>query len=194
MLLDNLLANMMEGYADGTFKCFKCKNKRQVQSFLYNDICEGKKPGDVFVDYVEHVHAWACEDCFLKSGFCRVLCEGEDVKSKVSDRWPDTRHEDLTKCIHCEMYWPFWNYSSYNAWRFDSGGKRMEAVGPEQLHAFIREKKMIWGCSRCYKQSGLNAHMQEGNARWMAYKPTGEDSWADMAKHYKQHGDYQAVD
>lgn len=191
---------MIEAYADGTYKCFKCRKKRPIDSFMYNDQIHGPEPragmtpDDELKDYVDHGHAWACEDCFMKSGFCRKLEAGEDVLSKPSDRWPDSRYEDLTKCIHCQMYWPFWSYSSYNHWSFDGQCHRIDVIDPSPLHAFIRERRMIWGCSRCYTESGLNAHLKEGNIRWRAYKPKGEFSWAEMAKRYKARGDYQAID
>jgi hypothetical protein len=189
---------MIEAYADGTYKCFKCKKKRPVESFMYNDKLgrhgHFNSLQDEINDYVEHGHAWACEDCFLKSGFFCKLQEGEDVPSKPSDRWPDVRYEDLTKCIHCQMYWPFWDYSSYNKWRFDGQGNRMDVIDPSPLHTFIKETRMVWGCSRCYTESGLKAHLKEGDIRWRAYKPKGEFSWAEMAKRYKLHGDYQAID
>jgi hypothetical protein len=192
---------MIETYADCTYKCFKCRKKRPLQSFLYNDQirqwCRApeEKPEDCLKDYVEHGHAWACEDCFLNSGFCRQLKEGEVILSKPSDRWPDIRYEDLTQCIHCLMYWPFWDYQCYNPWILDSNwNEKKDVVDPSPLHAYIKEKGIIWGCDRCYQQSGLKAIRKEGNVRWRAYKPTGEDSWAAMAKYYRECGDYQACD
>jgi hypothetical protein len=183
---------MIETYADGTHKCFKCRNKKPTKSFMYNNEIDENAS---LSDFVEMGHAWACVDCFLESGFCRQLAAEEEVKCKPSDRWPEIRYEDLTKCIHCQMYWPFWSYNSYNLWRFDSDGNSKDITSPEALHAFINEHGLIWGCRRCYKQSGLNAVRKEGGVRWRRYKPAGGVSWADMAaQYYRRQGDYQAVD
>ena len=193
-------SEMIEAFADGKYKCFKCRKKRPLQSFLYNNqITEEtrvpeEKLEDCLKDYVEHGHAWACEDCFMKSGFIRKLDDEEDIKTKPSDRWPDCRYEDLTKCIHCHMYWPFWDYSPYNKWMIDSEGNKKDIASPDALHAFIREKRMIWGCHECYTQSGLCAVRKEGNVRWKAYKPTGEKSRAEIARYHRSRGDYNAVD
>ncbi len=191
---------MIEKCADGKYKCFKCRKNKPAGSFMYNNEIHGldKRADKTFEDdlqeWVDNGHAWACADCFLKSGFCRQLADGEEIKCKPSDRWPENHYEDLTKCIHCQMYWPFWDYKSYNAWTVDSEGNKIDVASPEPLHEFVKKNRLIWGCGRCYTQSGLKAHRKEGNIRWRAYKPTGENSWAEMARFYRECGDYQAID
>lgn len=181
------VASMIDSYGDGTHKCFKCKKKQPTKSFTHDGSLWGdirmatgeRNPDEVFRDSVDHGHAWACEECFMASGFIRALKDGEELKCKPSNRWPGSRYEDLTKCIHCQMYWPFWDYNSYMPWSIDAYGNHMDVTSPEPLHAFIHEKKMIWGCDRCYVQSGLRAIKKEGHVHWTAYKPTGEDSWVE---------------
>lgn len=193
---------MIESYGDGTHKCFKCNKRRPTNSFVHDGsiwgdsrMITGKRmPADVFKENIDHGHAWACVDCFTASGFIRALKEGEEVKCKPSSQWPEERYEDLTRCIHCAMYWPFWSYDSYMPWRMDANGNHIDATSPEPLHAFMRKNKMIWGCDRCYVQSGLCGIKKEGSLRWKAYKPTGKDSWIEMAKGYRARGDYHAVD
>jgi hypothetical protein len=191
---------MIEKCADGKYKCFKCRKNKPTESFMYNEKingleqCTGITLEDDLQGYVDYGHAWACVDCFLKSGFCRQLADGEEIKCKPSDRWPEERYEDLTKCIHCQMYQSVWSYYSYNAWLFDSEGNRRKDRSPEILHAFMKENRLIWGCRNCYIESGLKAIKKEGNIRWRAYKPTGENSWAEMAKFYRERGDYDAID
>jgi hypothetical protein len=196
------MTRMIEAYGDGTYKCFKCRKRRPAKSFVHDGshwgdsrMITGERISDeVFKDSVENGHGWACVECFIASGFMRALKDGEDIKCKPSDQWPDIRFEDLTKCIHCEMYWPFWDYNSYMAWTMDVHGNRMDVTSPEPLHAFIRQKGIIWGCKRCYVHSGLRAIKKEGHMRWRAYKPRGENSWASMAQYYRARGDYQATD
>jgi hypothetical protein len=193
---------MIEQCADGKYKCFKCRKKRPLQSFMYDGshwvdsrMAMGeRKPEDVFKDSVDHGHAWACEECFMTSGFIRALQEGEDVKCKPSKSWPEKRYEDLTKCICCQMYWPFWDYSCFNRWHVGADGNRVDVTSPEPLHAFIREKRLIWGCDMCYIESGLRAIRKEGNVRWRAYKGSDNFKWSEYAKACRERGDYHAID
>lgn len=83
------------------FRCLRCNKNLPAKEFAYTNRAE---TGQDLKLQCEMGHAWACNACFVRSQFCKLVHGrdfDEEVPRRASDEHPDNRHQDLTQCFQC---------------------------------------------------------------------------------------------
>lgn len=158
---------MIQQCADGTMLCWKCCKSKPAPKFLYTHnahVCTELQ------DYSSMGHAWACEDCFVRSQFSKMFLPGTAhcMLRLPSDSFPSDRRHDLTQCIHCKDWKPAFHFSCYGGWWHSI----REGYHPDALHGFIEMRGLVWGCNECFEKSQLYARWDGDRGIWRSdYKP-----------------------
>lgn len=150
---------MIEHLPDGTLRCFKCCKRRQDKDFLYTH--KAKTVGEL-AGWVEHGHAWACEACFLRSNFSKMVLDRNALQRMPSeDLCTDDNKDDLFECITCKGWRPPYHFMCYGRWY---EGDQLDHA--DALHACMHRKCLQWGCENCFTSSQLYCLKNFETGKW----------------------------
>jgi hypothetical protein len=147
------------------YQCFKCKQDKPIRQFLYTHLAETEED---LQRCVEGGTAWACEQCFLRSKFCKTVFQVAEVEEENGEGGSSASWFSdpfLTVCMHCRVAKPAWKFACYGRW-FETEEGTAWNMSTTALRSFIDQRFLRWGCNDCFATHPVSAYKSALTGKW----------------------------